>query len=151
MKKKMERFIFEAFGFPVLLHDVPISETEGGEEFLDINMKILEEAVAKTLIKSTQKLTGAKLKFLRHFLNLSLRNLGNELDVPHTSLKLWEDCSEKETGLELNQENRLKYLVLMHLQTIEQREFSKKIFGTPVQHTLHDGPLEIISTFKYGA
>lgn len=147
----MERFVFEAFGFPVLLHDVPVSKTSGGEEFLDINMKILEESVAKTLIKSNQTITGVKLKFLRNFLKLSLRSLGSELDVPHTSLKLWEDAPGKETGLELNKKNRLKYLVLMHLQGIEQKEFSREIFDTVIPNSVNEGPLVIVGTYKYGA
>lgn len=151
MKRKMEQFIFNAFGFPVLLHDVPIGETESGEEFLDINMKILEEAVAKTLITSSISLTGVMLKFLRKFLNLSLRELGHEMGVPHTSLKLWEDGVDKKTGLEMNQEKRLKYLVLLQIQTIEQKEFSKRIFESTPQSYIQEGPLEIISVYKYGA
>ncbi len=151
MKRKMEKFVFNAFGFPVLLHDVPIGETEGGEEFLDINMKILEEAVVKTLIKSSIVLTGAMLKFLRTFLKLSLRDLGNEIDVPHTSLKLWENNFDKKSGLELNQEKMLKHLVLLHLQTIEQKEFSKCIFDISSHPNLENGPLEIMSMYKYGA
>ena len=151
MKRKMERFIFNAFGFPILLHDVPIGETESGEEYLDINMKILEEAVAKTLITSSVPLTGVMLKFLRNFLNLSLRELSNEMDVPHTSLKLWEDGVDKKIGLEENREKRLKYLILLHIQTMEQKEFSKIIFESAHQQHLQDGPLEIISVYKYGA
>ena len=151
MKKKMEQFIFNAFGFPVLLHDVPIGETESGEEYLDINMKILEEAVAKSLITSSMPLTGVMLKFLRTFLNLSLRELGREMDVPHTSLKLWEDGIDKKTGLEMNQEKRLKYLILLHIQSKEQKEFSKLIFESTPQSFIHEGPLEIISVYKYGA
>jgi hypothetical protein len=78
MKRKMEQFIFNAFGFPVLLHDLPIGETESGEDYLDINLKILEEAVAKALTTSSIPLTGVMLKFLRSFLNLSLRKLSQE-------------------------------------------------------------------------
>ena len=151
MKRKMERFIFNAFGFPILLHDVPIGETESGEEYLDINMKILEEAVAKTLITSSVPLNGVMLKFLRNFLNLSLRELSNEIDVPHTSLKLWEDGVDKKTGLEENREKRLKYLILLHIQTKEQKEFSKRIFESAHLPYLEEGPLEIIGVYKYGA
>ncbi len=151
MKRKMEKFVFNAFGFPVLLHDVPIGQTESGEDYLDINMKILEEVVAKTLITSSIPLTGVMLKFLRNFLNLSLRELSQEMDVPHTSLKLWEDGIDKITGLELNQEKRLKYLTLLHIQTKEQKEFSKRIFESRPQSYTEEGPLEIISVYKYGA
>jgi DNA-binding transcriptional regulator YiaG len=151
MKKKMEQFLFNAFGFPVLLHDVLIGETESGEPYLDINMKILEEAVAKTLIASSHSLSGVKLKFLRNLLNLSLRELGQEIDVPHTSLKLWEDGIDKNTGLEMNQEKRLKYLVLLYIQTREQKEFSKSIFESKPQSFIQEGPLEIASMYKYGA
>jgi DNA-binding transcriptional regulator YiaG len=114
-------------------------------------MKILEEAVAKTLIASSHSLSGVMLKFLRNFLNLSLRELGQEIDVPHTSLKLWEDGIDKKIGLEMNQEKRLKYLVLLYIQTREQKEFSKTIFESKPQSFLKEGPLEIASMYKYGA
>lgn len=43
MKRKMEQFIFNAFGFPVLLHDVPIGETESGEDYLNLSLRELSQ------------------------------------------------------------------------------------------------------------
>jgi DNA-binding transcriptional regulator YiaG len=151
MKKRINEFIFEAFGFPVLLRDVPVGEADSGEEFLDINMKVLEEVVAKSLITSSITLTGVTLKFLRGFLGLSLRDLGSEIEVPHTSLKLWEDNQDKKTGLDENQEKRLKYLVLLKVHTNEQKEFSKCLFDSKASRQNQEGPLQILSVYKYGA
>lgn len=149
MEKTLKEYIFTAFGFPVLLHNVVIKETECGEEYLDINMKALEFVVAKTLIKSSVPFNGAKLKFLRKFLKMSLRDLGQELGVPHTSLKLWEDNSKDKTGLGPSQEKQLKYLVLIHIQVLEQKELSKAFFEDAKEAGPLNAPLEV--EYKYGA
>jgi len=149
MKKTLKEYIFTAFGFPVLLNDVVIKETESGEEYPDINMKLLEFVLAKTLIKSSVSFNGAKLKFLRKFLKLSLRDLGQELGVPHTSLKLWEENSKDKAGLTSSQEKQLKYLILIHIQALEQKELSKAFFEDSKDVGPLNAPLEV--EYKYGA
>ncbi len=149
MDKKLKEFTFTAFGFPVLLHDVVVKKTECGEEYPDINMKELELTVAKALIKNSTPLNGAKLMFLRKFLKLSLRDLGQELGVPHSNIKLWEDSGKDKTGLATTGEKLLKYLVLIHIQVIEQKELSKGFFSDVEESTSINAPLEI--EFKYGA
>lgn len=149
MDKKLKEYTFTAFGFPVLLHDVVIKETDCGEEYPDINMKELELAVVRALIKNPIPLNGAKLKFLRKFLKLSLRDLGLELSIPHSNIKLWEDNSKDKTGLEVTQEKQLKYLVLIHIQVLEQKELSKGFFSEIQDSSSVNSPLEV--EYKYGA
>ncbi|MBI2522540.1 MAG: hypothetical protein HYV97_19120 [Bdellovibrio sp.] len=149
MGKMLKKYTFAGLGFPVLLHDVAVKETEDGEEYPDINMKELEQAVAKALIKGQVPLNGAKLKFLRKLLKLSLRELGQELGVPHTNIKLWEDNAKDKTGLEAAQEKQLKYLVLIHIQVLEQKELSKTFFADIQDSSAINAPIEI--EYKYGA
>lgn len=149
MEKTLKEYTLTFFGFPVLLSDVVIKETEGGEKYPDINMKALEFVVAKALIKSSIPFNGAKLKFLRKFLKLSLRDLGQELGTPHTSLKLWEDNSKDKTGLTSSQEKKLKYLILIHIQVLEQKELSKVFFEDSKDVGPLNAPLEV--EYKYGA
>jgi len=148
MSKTLKEYTFTAFGFPILLFDVAVKESDIGEEYPDINMKELELAVARALVKLPIPLNGAKLKFLRKFLKLSLRDLGQELGVPHTNIKLWEDNSKEKTGLEVAQERQLKYLVLIHIQSIEQKELSKGFFAETLDISSINTPLEI--EYKYG-
>ena len=149
MEKTLKEYTFTAFGFPILLHDVIVKETEGGEEYLDIDLNALEKLVAKTLIRSPVPLNGAKLKFLRKFLKLSLRDMGKELNVPHTSIKHWEDHFNEKTGLETSQEKQLKYLVLIHIQVLEQKELSKAFFEEIQDTDSLNEPLDV--EYKYGA
>ena len=149
MSNILKEYTFTAFGFPVLLHDVVIKETECGEEYPDINIKELEVVVVKSLIKSSIPLSGAKLKFLRTFLKLSLRDLGQELGIPHSNIKLWEDNSGDKTGLGVVQEKQLKYLVLIHIQVLEQKELSRAFFEDIQDSSLINAPVEI-EYKKYG-
>ena len=149
MKKTLKEYTFTSFGFPVLLNDINIKETECGEEYPDINIKTLELVVVRALIKSSVPFTGAKLKFLRKFLKLSLRDLGYEIGAPHTSLKLWEDDSKEKTGLSSSQEKKLKYLILIHIQVLEQKELSKIFFEDAKDVGSLNAPLEV--EYKYGA
>lgn len=149
MSKKLKKYTFTGFGFPVLLHDVAVKETEGGEEYPDLNVNALEQAVAKTLVRVPTFLTGAKLKFLRKFLKMSLRDLAQELNVPHTNIKLWEDNAKEKTGLEMAQEKQLKYIVLLHIHVLEQKELSKTFFTEQLMSASEDEPLEV--EYKFGA
>jgi DNA-binding transcriptional regulator YiaG len=149
MTKTLKKYIFTAFGFPVLLHNVVIKESKSGDEYADINIKDLEKFVVKALIKSSIALTGAKLKFIRKFLKLSLRDLGHELEIPHTNIKLWEDNINDKTGLNPTQEARLKYLVFLYIHTLEQKELSKTLFSMDLEFDVNNGPLEI-KDLKFG-
>ncbi len=150
MSKILKEYVFTSFGFPVLLHNIEVQETECGDEYPNINLKVLEKNTAKALIRGSVTLTGVKLKFLRKFLKMSLRELGRELNIPHSNIKLWEDNAKDKTGLEISQEKQLKYLVLLHIQMVEQKELSKSIFEESIEVVVDsDTPLEI-DEYKYG-
>jgi DNA-binding transcriptional regulator YiaG len=143
MKKILEKYIFNGFGFPVVLRDVKLKETPDGEPYPDLNMNWLEEMTAKALIKESAPLSGAKLRFLRKFLDKSLRDLAQELAVPHTSIKHWEDRPKEKTGLSPAHEKQIKYLTFLDIQAREQRQLSKLIFADePTAYDVNK-PLEI--------
>ncbi|MBL6988724.1 MAG: hypothetical protein ISR65_03065 [Bacteriovoracaceae bacterium] len=148
MSKRLEEYIFTTFGFPVMLRDVEIKETESGEDYIDIDMKALEHIVIKVLLKSKTALSGAKLAFLRKFLNIPTKELGTQMGIATIDLKRWESCTREPTGLTTVQENRLKYFVLLHLQVMEQKELSKQLFSEKYEQIDNNAPLEI-DEYKY--
>jgi DNA-binding transcriptional regulator YiaG len=122
MKKTIKQYTFNGFGFPIELRNVGIKKTDLGEEYLDLDLKQLELDIVKKIIKSNRRLSGAMLKFLRVFSQLSLRQLAKELQLPHSTIKLWEDQGEQLSGLSFQQFNKLKFLILTYIHHLEQKE-----------------------------
>ena len=87
--KKKETIIYNDFGFPITLVDVPIKMVMG-EEILDIDMYKLQINVLRYLIFKPTPLTGPQLHFIRKFLKLSSKDFAKKLGVTHPTILAWE-------------------------------------------------------------
>src|SRR3990172_2552953 len=90
--RKTKTFIYEAFGFPILLINVPMRRIVG-EWVIDVNFNALEKAVLRSVINKSTFLNGAELRFIRKYLALSTTDFGKIFDVSHAAISKWE--SEK--------------------------------------------------------
>lgn len=151
MKKKiLDKFIFEGFGFPVVLHNVIVSSFNG-EDFPEINYNELRLQTIRALILSPKALKGAQLQFLRKFLKKSLRDIAEDLGVSHAQIKIWEDKSLEFTGLTQNQERKLKNHVLSFLISEEQRFLYDKLLTQKIEYQSDEGPFDPFKeNLKYG-
>lgn len=75
---KIKTIIYEDFGFPITLVDVPIKIVMG-EEILDIDMHKLQISVLKFLIFKATPLTGSQLRFMRKFLKLTTTDFAKKI------------------------------------------------------------------------
>lgn len=91
IKRVMKKYIFNGFGFPVELSNVPIIEVMGDEApYIKYNM--LSEIVLREIIFNVNiKITGNHIKFIRQSLNKSLREFSNDLELSHEKLRRIED------------------------------------------------------------
>jgi DNA-binding transcriptional regulator YiaG len=87
--KNVKTIIYEDFGFPITLVDVPIKMIMG-QEILDIDMHKLQISVLKHLIYKATPLTGGQLRFIRKFLRLSTTDFAKKLGVTHPTILSWE-------------------------------------------------------------
>lgn len=151
MKKKiLDKFIFEGFGFPIVLHNVIVTSFNG-EDFPEINYNELRLQTIRALILSSKALKGAQLQFLRKFLKKSLRDIAEDLGVSHAQIKIWEDKSLEFTGLTQNQERKLKNHVLSFLISEEQRFLYDKLLTQKIEHQSDEGPFDPFNeNLKYG-
>lgn len=127
MGKKVENYVFKAFGFDVVLHNVEINEAHG-EAYPNINMNDLKLKTAKEIIKSKSSITGKKLKFLRTFLGLSFNELSNEINVPASTLRSWE--SKKSLELKVSVERTMRMFFFRELKRKEDKEIEMMIVST---------------------
>lgn len=95
VKEVCREYIYEGFGFPVKLHNVIIIKDRDYTYPL-IALNDLMFKVSAALIIRNEKLSGAKLKFLRKFCNKSLDEFAKILEVSKTTILNWEkDYSDK--------------------------------------------------------
>lgn len=142
MKKKiLDKFIFDGFGFPVILYNVIVDKYDG-EEFPEINYTKLSRQTVKALILSSKALSGAQLQFIRKYTKKSLRDLGDDLGVSHAQIKIWEDRDQEFTGMTHNQERRLKNHVLNYLISEEQSFLSDRLHTQVIEQISDNEPFD---------
>jgi len=93
-KKRKKTFVYEAFGFPIKLINVPMKQAIG-EWVIDVDFEILEKAVLRLLIHKPTPLTGAELRFIRKYLELTTKDFGKMLGVSHVAVVKWEGGKTK--------------------------------------------------------
>ncbi len=87
--RKTESFIYEAFGFPVKLLNVPMRKVVG-EWVIDVDFNKLQLAILRCLLYKSAPLHGPELKFIRKFLSMSTTDFGKIFGVSHVAVVKWE-------------------------------------------------------------
>lgn len=82
-------FVYEGFGFPIKLINVPI-RVVFGEEVLDINLGQLQRDILFALIYKKAPLTGAEVRFTRKFFEMTTTSFGKAFGVTHAAILKWE-------------------------------------------------------------
>lgn len=102
------------FGFDVLLVDVPMTKVRG-EWVPDINANHLRTAVLAGLTAKPGPLTGAEIRFVRHWMEKTSTDFGECLGVSHAAVLKWEKKDQQPTGMNRATEFRLRVLILERL------------------------------------
>lgn len=121
--KKTRTIIYEDFGFPITLVDVPIKMVLG-QEILDIDMYKLQINVLKQLIFKATPLTGSQLRFIRKFLRLSTTDFARKLGVTHPTILSWE---KEEAHINPTADMCVRIEVLKLIQDEDFRKFITQI------------------------
>lgn len=130
---------FNGFGFPIILVNVSV-KVEYGDEIPDVNFNRMQERLFQALLLKPSRLSGAEVKFLRHYLELTQQQFAKILKVERSLISKWEGKELKATGMSSHIEIflRLKLARLMD-QNID-RDFAviepateTKSVGKPVE------------------
>lgn len=96
----MKKMLYLGLGFPVHLIGVKSREFRG-EILPDINHRILEDMVFKTLLWMPARFSGAHLSFVRGYMRLSQKDFATMLGLKtHTTISAWESKENKATGMQ---------------------------------------------------
>ncbi len=121
--KNIKTLIYEDFGFPITLVDVPIKMVMG-QEILDIDMYKLQISVLKHLIFKATPLTGSQLRFIRKFLKLSTTDFAKKLGVTHPTILSWE---KEEAHINPTADMCVRIEILKLIQDEDFRKFITQI------------------------
>jgi DNA-binding transcriptional regulator YiaG len=128
--KKTETFIYEAFGFPIKLINVPMKKMIG-EWVMDIDFNRLQLAILRCLLYKPVPLSGPELRFLRKFLNMSTTDFGKIFGVTHVAVVKWENGK---THAPTSTDIYIRLYVLNH-QQVKDKEF-RNLYNTISPETL---------------
>lgn len=129
---KIKNYQWNGFGFPVVFSELPAVKIRG-ELIPDVDLN----QFAKPLIliicsKQLAPLSGNQVKFIRNYLNMSLREFAKFMDVTHQSVMRWEKKTKSAARIDINTEIVLRLKILKELNSDAQ---SIKEVVDKVQHT----------------
>ena len=98
-KKTQKSYIDFGFGFPVQILNAPLKKVRGAWN-LDLNMNVYEKAVLVALSQKSTRLTGFEVRFIRHYLEMTLKEFGQRFgDVAHSAVIKWEKFADEPTNM----------------------------------------------------
>jgi DNA-binding transcriptional regulator YiaG len=126
MAKKIKKFIesyeYLELGFPIILKDVAIVQDRDYEYALINHKEVMNKAAFNLVIKH-ENLDGARLKFLRRFINYSLDEMADLIDMPKSTLHNWE----KDSGKPLEMPSEKLKCIFLKVRDILAKEISDKL------------------------
>lgn len=117
---KKDTFVYDGLGFPVLLVNVPMKKVFG-EWAMDINFDQLQKVALLILAKKNSPLSGKEIRFIRHYLNMSVNKFAAELGVTHVAVLNWESQERK---MNADTEINMRLHLLNYLK-VTDKEFRK--------------------------
>jgi DNA-binding transcriptional regulator YiaG len=113
LKRKIQKsFIYEGFGFPVNIVDVPMVKVQG-EWTPDIDYNQLEAAVLVAVAHKPIRLTGNEVHFIRLSFGMTVEQFASRCDVKHPTVLAWEKAGHGTTSMKWPTEKDIRLEVLI--------------------------------------
>ncbi|MDC0980207.1 hypothetical protein OAQ84_00580 [Bdellovibrionales bacterium] len=77
-----------------------------------VDGKKLHEAVLRALIFKSTRLSGAEIRFIRLFFEMTLKEFGEKFDVTHPAVKKWETAKFSATEMKWSIEKDIRLFAL---------------------------------------
>ena len=97
-RKRQQSFVYEGFGFPVTLVNVPMVRSLGVWT-PDIDYRKLSRDVLRLLALHPARLTGQEIRFIRHSMDMTLEEFAHRFGVTHPAVVQWEQCGRRPTRM----------------------------------------------------
>jgi DNA-binding transcriptional regulator YiaG len=110
--KIQDDFIYHGAGYPVTLHHVPMIEV-GNEWVFNINMSIIDRLVFEELPHLESPLTGYQVRFIRDYMDMTLKAFADRFGISHPAVKKWENAGDGPTNMSWSTEKDIRLFVLL--------------------------------------
>ena len=97
-RKRQHAFVYEGFGFPVILVNVPMVRSLGVWT-PDVDYRKLARDVLRALALHPARLTGQEIRFIRHSMDMTLEQFAHRFGVTHPAVVHWEQCGRRPTRM----------------------------------------------------
>jgi len=124
---------YKALGFPIIILNPSYIEFEG-EKVLDISPKRIMDAAFEAVIQKPSRLSGAEIKFLRGYMELSQEAFGRLVNVDHSTVAKWELKKLTFTGMDVPTEALIRMRCKLHINKRDR-------IGDSFIESLMTGPL----------
>jgi DNA-binding transcriptional regulator YiaG len=121
-RKVLDRFVYEGFGFPVVLVQVPMVRVRR-EWTPDVNFDALSKRLLKAVAEKLARLTGAEVRFVRHSLSMTLEEFASRFGVTHPAVLKWEGCGNHPTAMSWAIEKDIRLEILRSFARLKPSEF----------------------------
>ncbi len=123
-RKRQKLFVYEGFGFPVALVNVPMVRIRGIWT-PDINYNKLALQVLQVLAMKPARLTGAEIHFIRHAMRMTLEQFAHRLGVTHPAVIQWEQVRHRPTRMAWAIEKDIRLQVLKSQLAVPAARFAE--------------------------
>jgi len=120
-KKTQKNYLYNGLGFPIILKQAEFKMI-AGKWLLKVDVKKVSDAVIRALPVKPAGLTGAEVRFVRTYFELSKRKFAEELNVSHTAVNKWEAADQERAKIESHIEIMLRSYIKLKLN--EESDFS---------------------------
>jgi len=120
-KKTQKNYLYNGLGFPIILKQAEFKMI-AGKWLLKVDVIKVADAVIRALPIKPVGLTGAEIKFVRTYFELSKRKFAEELNVSHTAVNKWEAADQERAKIDSHIEIMLRSYIKLKLN--DESDFS---------------------------
>lgn len=152
-ENRVEKFIYEGFGFPVILLNVPMKKFRG-VEVPDINYNTLQSILLDLLSHKPLPLTGNEIRFIRQSLKMTLVEFAKHFGVTHAAVIKWEKSRDQFAKITPSTELHIRLFNLERLKVSNEKfrntfvalDRNKKLRQQDQKNSEHSKPFKIESS-----
>lgn len=112
---KIKNYQWNGFGFPVIFSELPAVKLQD-ELVPDVDFSQFAKPLIQIMCaKQLAPFSGNQVKFIRHHLQMSLRDFAKFMNVTHQSVMRWENKSKSAARIDVNMEIVLRLKILKKL------------------------------------
>ncbi len=113
-QRTQKRLVYQGFGFPVVLRNVPMVKIRGAWT-PKVNYNVPARDVLEALAVHSTRLSGHEVRFVRHYFEMTLEQFAARFAVSHPAVLKWEKAADAPAKMGWGTEKDLRLFILDRL------------------------------------